>query len=301
VNQTTPLSFGTIAVGQSSSTQSFSITNTGGGTLSGSVSESCPDFEITAGNGAYNLTAGQSVTVHVRFTPQSAGVKTCTIDTGTPCSVDVSCTGTGDPAPLCSVSTDELDFETLTVGEVSSTQSVTVKNVGGGILSGSVSVNCADFEITSGGGPYSLAAGESVIVQVRFAPKSSGSKRCNVTASTCNTIVLCLGTAEAVNPPYCVVVNSTLSFGGQRVGTCSYERWFSIENQGGGTLSGTVSASCSGFEIVSGGGAYNLAPGVTLYVNVRFCPGTAGYFSCTIDTGAPCSVKVSCTGLGLPF
>jgi hypothetical protein len=288
-------------VGQSSSTQSFSITNTGGGTLGGSVSEICPDFEITSGSGAYSLTAGQSVTVQVRFSPQSVGLKTCTIDTGTPCSIDVSCTGTGDLAPVCSVSKDELDFETIAAGEISSPQSFSIKNTGGGTLGGSVSEICADFEITSGSGAYSLAAGESVTVQVRFAPQSAGSKRCNVTASTCNTLVLCLGTAEAANPPYCVVTGSVLNFGGVRVGNCSYNQSFSIQNQGGGTLSGTVSASCADFEIVSGGGPYNLTAGATLYVNVRFCPGAAGYKMCTIDTGTPCAVKISCAGLGTSF
>ena len=301
VSQTTPLSFGTISVGQSSSAQSFSITNTGGGTLSGSVSESCPDFEITSGGGSYNLTAGQSVTVRVRFTPQSVGAKNCTIDTGTPCSVDVSCTGTGDLAPVCSLSKDELDFETLTVGEISSTQSFSIKNTGGGILSGDVSENCPDFEITSGGGSYSLAAGESVTVELRFSPQTSGYKSCVIYSNTVCNGVFCLGTAMAVIPPYCVVVNSTLDFGTIKVGNCSYERWFSIQNQGGGTLSGTVSASCESFEIVSGGGPYNLAKGVTLSVGVRFCPKTFGYKACTIDTGTPCSVKISCTGFGSPF
>jgi hypothetical protein len=78
--------------------KTFSITNTGGGTLSGSVSETCDHYEITAGGGAYALAADESVVVTVRFEPTAGDTQLCTIETGTDCS-NVSCTGVGyDPS-----------------------------------------------------------------------------------------------------------------------------------------------------------------------------------------------------------
>jgi hypothetical protein len=93
-----PLSFdfGLLGVGRCSESRQFAIVNNGGGTLTGSVSEACPDFEIVSGGGPYALSAGQSRAVEVRFCPQSVGVKNCTIETGNPACPDVTCTGTGE-------------------------------------------------------------------------------------------------------------------------------------------------------------------------------------------------------------
>jgi len=93
----TSLNFGTVQV-SSSSNRTFTITNDGGGTLSGSVSESCSHYSIVSGGGPYNLGAGQSRSVTVRFSPSSSGTKTCTISTGSACA-SVSGTGIGDPEP----------------------------------------------------------------------------------------------------------------------------------------------------------------------------------------------------------
>jgi hypothetical protein len=76
----------------------FDISNTGGGTLSGTVSEACAEYSLV-GDATYSLTAGQSKTFTVRFAPTSAGVKNCTVETGNGACVDVSCTGTGEEGP----------------------------------------------------------------------------------------------------------------------------------------------------------------------------------------------------------
>jgi hypothetical protein len=295
----TTLSFGTYPVGQCTTTQNFTITNTGGGTLSGSVSESCTDFEITSGSGSYSLTAGQSRTVSVRFCPQSGGLKNCTIDTGTPCTQDVACTGTGDPAAVCTVSPTSLSFGTIQVGQCSGTQDFTITNTGGQTLSGTVSESCTDFEITSGSGAYSLAAGQSRTVSVRFCPQSAGAKNCPVdTGTPCTQDVTCTGTGDPA--PVCTVSPTTLSFGTYPVGQCTTTQNFTITNTGGGTLSGSVSESCTDFEITSGSGSYSLTAGQSRTVSVRFCPQSGGLKNCTIDTGTPCTQDVACTGTGDP-
>jgi subtilisin family serine protease len=64
------LDFGVIPLG-SSLDKSFTITNTGGGVLSGSASTN-PPYSIVAG-GSYSLSGGQSQTVTVRFAPTTLG------------------------------------------------------------------------------------------------------------------------------------------------------------------------------------------------------------------------------------
>jgi len=91
----TSLNFGTVPVGSSASL-SFTITNTGGGTLSGTVTEACPDFSVFPNS--YSLGPGASQAFTVTFTPTSPGYKSCTIYTTSPCS-NVFAEGTGAGAP----------------------------------------------------------------------------------------------------------------------------------------------------------------------------------------------------------
>ena len=86
----TALDFGTVLPG-TALTRDFTISNTGGGTLSGTVSEGCAPYSILSG-AAYSLGAGQSQTVTVQFQSATTGSFACTLDTGGACA-DVSATG----------------------------------------------------------------------------------------------------------------------------------------------------------------------------------------------------------------
>ena len=63
--------FGTVGIG-SSADRSFVVQNTGGGTLTGTVT-AAPPFSILSG-GSFSLTLGATQTVVVRFTPTTSGV-----------------------------------------------------------------------------------------------------------------------------------------------------------------------------------------------------------------------------------
>jgi formylglycine-generating enzyme required for sulfatase activity len=73
--------------------KTFQIRNIGGGTLTGAVSASCPQFTIVSGGGAYALGLGQWREVTVQFTPTAAGTYYCTIATGNVDCPGVGCTG----------------------------------------------------------------------------------------------------------------------------------------------------------------------------------------------------------------
>jgi len=87
-----------VVVGGSKDT-TFVISNTGGEALTGLVSETCEHYSIPSGSGAFNITAGNSVTVTLRFTPTTLGLHACTIETGTAVCGTVACTGTGAAPP----------------------------------------------------------------------------------------------------------------------------------------------------------------------------------------------------------
>jgi hypothetical protein len=171
----TSLDFDTVCVGEYSDT-TFTISNTEGGTLSGTVSEACADYSLV-GDVSYNLTAGESDTFTVRFEPQSSGPKNCTIETGNDLCSDVECSGVGEE-PECDISPTSLDFDTVCVGDSLDT-TFTITNTGRCTLSGTLSETCDDFSIV-GSPSYNLGAGESDTFTVRFEPQSSGPKNCTI-------------------------------------------------------------------------------------------------------------------------
>lgn len=161
--------FGTVAVGLTAD-RTFTVRNAGGGILTGSAATSFP-FSIVAG-GSYSLAAGASQAVTVRFTPTLAQTYngSITFSGGGGTTVQVMGNGAVQPQPILSLSPASLAFGSVAVGS-SVDLNFTVQNTGGGTLSGSASVP-APFSIVSGS-PYSLTAGQSIFVWVRFAPTSA--------------------------------------------------------------------------------------------------------------------------------
>ncbi len=285
------LEFGVVEVGESRDLE-FSLTNTGGGNLTGTVSLDCEDYSLVGGGGDYDLGSGESRTVTVRFTPTTEGASVCTVQTGAQCE-EVAMTGTGSEAPVCLVSPSTLDFGSVTLGQ-SKDLSLTLANTGGGFLEGTITESCPDFAVVSGGGDFSIAGGSSMTISVRFTPGSPGAASCQLlTGSSCGEISL-IGSGESL--PVCGVEPATLDFGTLPVGS-SKDLTVTLTNDGGGVLSGSVSEACAPFAIVSGGGSYSLSAGQSRSVTVRYTPTAPGQNDCTLATGGACA-EVPMTGAG---
>jgi hypothetical protein len=177
----------------------FTITNTGGDTLRGEVSETCNHFSIISGAGSYSLTAGQSHDVTVRFQPTSTGQQQCTVETGEDLCADVFCAGIGVQPADCLVQPDTLDFGTVAVDD-SLDLTFIVTNTGGDTLRGAVSESCDPFTIISGGGPFALAASETLLVGVRFIPPDKVVYNCTIDiGDTLCANVFCTGEGDPMS------------------------------------------------------------------------------------------------------
>lgn len=222
------LSFSVSVVGGSDS-EEFTITNVGGGTLSGSVAEGCPEFTVSSGT--YNLEAGESRTFTVTYTPQDCGNDVCTVDTGTPCEVegDVSCTASGPNQPVCLVDPVSLSFSVATIG-ASDSKTFTITNTNCGTLSGGVSWSCPEFSVVPS--TYDLGRNQSKIFTVTYSPTDCGDDVCAVSTGSGCLAVSC----TAAGPPCptesiaCVAPN-----GGETwcVGTAQSVEWVSQNYAGG--------------------------------------------------------------------
>jgi hypothetical protein len=288
------IDFGAMFVGEHADT-TFIITNSGGGTLDGTVDEACAHYSILSGFGPFSLAADETLTVAVRFQPAAGGTHPCTIATQTPLCSDVSLTGVGQEPPACVVYPDSVDFGTVTVG-ISRDTTFFITNTGGGTIAGTVGEACAHYSIVSGGGPYALAAAETLVVTVRFEPTAIGTQGCAIeTGDALCSDVICSGIGGP--PPECAVAPDSLDFGTVSMGGSS-DLTFTVLNTGGGLLNGSISEPCSHYSLTSGGGPYSLAASETLTVMVRFEPTAEGTFTCTVETGQPLCSDVHATGAG---
>jgi len=285
------LAFGDVNIG---STQDFNFTiaNNGCETLTGVISESCPEFSIVAGGGAYSLGVGFTRTVTVRFAPTSIGDKTCTITTG--CR-DYTCTGRGTSSVACSVSPTSIDFGTVFIGSCSDrsvtiTNNSTMMNLAGTVALPSTPA-CSNYSIPVGGGAYSIPPGATHTFTVRYCPDACATDNCTVSTGCADVPMVGEGTGGG-----CAVSVDSLDFGTITVGgPSSVDKAFTITNTGCTVISGIVTESCTHYYLV-GQVNYSLLPGESQAFAVRFMPEALGTHVCTIDTGAPCDVGIVCTG-----
>jgi len=103
--------------------------------------------------------------------------------------------------------------------------------------------------------------------------------------------------AVAVSSPTISVMPNSLDFGTVNANT-SIDRSFTVQNVGGGALTGNANTTAP-FAILSGG-SYTLSAGQIVTVSVRFSPTTAGIFSGSVTfTGGGGASKVV-TGVAVP-
>ena len=181
----TTRSFGNLTVGQTSATQSFTITNTGGvasGTISTTLTGQDPSqFSVTA-NGCLGqtLAPGGMCTITARFQPGSAGAKSALINGAAAPggSVSAALNGNGIPAAAIALTPAAHDFGSVAVNDTTGVQVFTLTNVGGsatGVPAISLSgANPTQFTSTSTCAS-ALQPLQTCAISVRFSPTTLGS------------------------------------------------------------------------------------------------------------------------------
>ena len=201
------------------------------------------------------------------------------------------------PHPQAAVSVTAIDFGTVALSQ-SRARSVTLSNTGTGTLTGTVAVSCAAYSIESGGGPYSLAAGESRTIDVRFAPDAIGDFPCELTLGDAAPPIALLGSAALQNPgARAIVLPDTIPFGAVRLGQTE-NRAFELLNAGTAPLLVNVSSASNDFEVVVGGGSREIPAGTSITVVVAFHPSSGGPLSAALELGPACP-QVGVSGLGI--
>lgn len=298
------ITFGDVAIG-SSATQSLSLTNTG--TTPASISQatiSGSGFTVVGVNPSGPVPVGHSVTVQVRFTPQSIDTTTGTFSIESDAAnspLHVSLNGKGIHAGLA-VSPSSLSFGNALVGQ-SSTQTVQLKNT----EKSSVTLNLATmtgntFSMSGLSLPATIAAGQSVSFAVQFAPTTTGKAAGSVTFtdSAANSPQTLTFTGTGVTTLASLNATPTpVAFGNVKVGSAA-KQVVTLTNAGNVTETITqVSPSGSGYSVTGIAVPLSLPAGNNTSFTVQFAPTATGTATGSVSVSATSSASDPSVSVGL--
>ncbi len=168
------VNFGQVKLGSSTSTsvvltndRSWNITIKGMQVLGSGFSASGLGFPAT-------LSPGQSVTLTVSFSPKSAGLTGGSVFLQDGIDIPLSGTGTSSSSGQLTLSPAALNFGNVDVGSTG-TQAIVLSATGSSVTVSSGNSSNAEFAIAGGSFPFTINAGQSVSVNVNFAPTAGGS------------------------------------------------------------------------------------------------------------------------------
>jgi hypothetical protein len=304
----TSLAFGSVPV-SSSKTLSETITNTGGTSVTISqVGVSGSGFSATGITAPVTLTAGQSASFSVLFTPTAAGAVsgnvTITSNASNP-TLTIPLTGTGTASGALASNPTSLAFGSVPVG-TTQTLSETVTNTGGtSVTISQVSISGSAYTLNGIAAPVTLTAGQSASFTVSFAPTVAGAVSGNVTV-----------TSNASNPTLTIPLSGTgstagalganptsLAFGSVPVGN-NNSLLETLTNTGGASITiSQVAASGSGFSESGLSTPMTLTSGQSFSFTVSFDPlspgAVSGNLTVTSNASNPTlTIPLSGTGTG---
>ncbi len=303
----TTVSFGNQFLATTSSPQQLSITNSGSADLIisnmalGGINPG--DYAITAGPFPLTITAGNSISVPITFTPGGLTTRSATLTithnaTGSP--TPVTLTGVG-VAPSVKLSTTSLTFGSQNVGATSAPQGVTVTNQGtANLVITSLSftgAQAAEFAVAPAppaSFPITVTPNGSIVLNVTFAPASSGPRAAtlniadNASGSPQQVSVSGTGTAPAVTftPP-------SVDFGTVLVNTSSSPSFVTVSNTGNGPLVisavNMTGAQPGDFQVANPALPITVVAGSATTFTVTFKPTAGGTRAATLSltTNAP--------------
>ena len=295
----TSWNYGNVNVGSSTSF-TVTVTNEGSANLNitstGFVGTDAAQFTIVSGGGSTILGPGLSYDLVVRFTPTTIGARTGALrllnNDPDENPKDVPLNGNGTPVPVPDIAVTPLswNYGQIVIGS-SASITFTVSNQGSENLSVTstdlVGSDAGLFNIVSGGGSFTLTPGATRDIVINFAPSTTGFKTGTLRLTSNDPDenprdVSLIGYGSQTAAPDIDVSPALKIFGNVPIGSNTLV-FFSVKNEGtlGLEVTGTslIGTNTDQFQIMSGGGAFSLAPGASRDVSVNFKPTGTGVLS----------------------
>ena len=301
------LGFGSVTTGSSASLTE-TLTNSGATSVAiSAASTTGSGFNVSGLTLPTTLTAGQSVSFSIKFSPTAGGSVTgnlaITSNASNP-TLAIPLSGTGVAQGTLGSNPTSLNFGSVTVGSNQSL-SETVTNTGGSSVTISqATISGTGFSLSGISTPLTLAAGQSATFSVAFAPQSAASSSGNVTI-----------TSTASNPTLTIPVTGTgvtqgtlgsnptsLSFGNVTIGS-NQSLSETVTNTGGSSV--TISQAAitgTGFSLSGITTPLTLTAGQSTTFSVKFAPtsavGASGNVTLTSTASNP-TLTIPVTGNGV--
>ncbi|MGA2459499.1 MAG: choice-of-anchor D domain-containing protein, partial [Terriglobales bacterium] len=250
----TSLALGNVQVGSSASL-SETLTNTGGTSLTiSAAAASGTGFSLSGLALPVTLTAGQSTSFTVLFSPTASGAASGSISitsTGSNPNLSIPLSGTGVTQGTLTANQTSLAFGSVQIGN-STSLSETLSNTGGSSLTiSAATVSGTGFSLSGLTLPVTLTARQSTSFTVLFSPTASGAASGSVSitsnASGSNLSIPLSGTG--VTQGTLTANQTSLAFGSVQVGN-SASLSETLSNTGGSSLTiSAATASGTGFSL----------------------------------------------------
>jgi Putative Ig domain/Abnormal spindle-like microcephaly-assoc'd, ASPM-SPD-2-Hydin len=274
------LRFGAIAVGQTE-TLLVTVTNTGrtSATVSG-IAVGNSEFTTSSLSLPLLLAAGQSVNLTVSFAPTTTGWTGGTIKfLSNASSANLNVGGTGTSSLAVSASPSIVSFGQVAIGATSSVPVVLTNARSWQVTLWSLQTMGSGFSISGPSFPVTLGVGQSVRLNVVFAPQSAGATGGSLFVSGPALAIPLTGTgiASAHSPAGQITSNpASLAFGSAKVGS-SVTLANSITNTGGSSVTiSQATATGAGFSISGLSVPVVLNPGASVNFSAVYAPQSAG-------------------------
>jgi Abnormal spindle-like microcephaly-assoc'd, ASPM-SPD-2-Hydin/Protein of unknown function (DUF1573)/Transmembrane protein 131-like N-terminal len=300
------LNFGNVAAG-SSTTQNVQVSNTGNSSVTVTQAAASGAGISVGGLGApVTLAPSQSLALRVTFAPTAAGATAGSVTVTNNDGVNAVAAVTGTQVqPGLSLTPTSASFGSVVTGNTNS-QTVQIKNNGTASLTVSqATVTGAGFTLSGLAVPLTLTPGQSGNFNVQYAPQSAGSVSggVSIVSNAPNSPATVALSATGVVASHTISVNpGSLSFGSVNDGS-SAAQGFTVTNTGNSNVAiSGISATGTGYSLLSGAGAVTLSPNQSTSVSVQFLPSAAGSASGSVNivsnaTGSASSVVLSGTGV----
>ncbi len=307
-------SFGNQTTNTNSTSKTFTLTNSGPGTLNITSLglSNATDFSITGGT----CVAGSSIplngtcTVITQFNPTSTGSKNSALNIVSNASgaLSANLTGTGvaPAAPIITTSVNSLSFGYQAINTASGAKTLTVSNTGNASLSligmtlgNGFSKDNASTTCSIGG---NIVAGSSCNIGIVFNPNTSADFNTSllVESNAGSKTIGLTGSSITVTPIASLSSIDGNDFGSVNINTTSTAKTFRITNTGSAVLNFTRIVASSNFAL-SHNCTASLNPQASCDIQVNFTPITTGILTgtLTIEHNAGIATTANLTGTGV--
>ncbi|HYM74963.1 MAG TPA: choice-of-anchor D domain-containing protein [Candidatus Dormibacteraeota bacterium] len=296
------LKFGVVALGQSES-QLITLTNTGHTDVTVSaISASVSGFSVSGVNLPLTIAAGQSTTGNVIFAPTTegwSGGKVTITSNASNASLRLDVSGSGAKSVALTAAPSSLSFGQLPVGGNATLPLVLTNTRNWKVTVTAFQAVGTGFSVNSPNVPYVLSGGQSVTLNVTFAPQFAGLTGGGIAVSGPNLNIPLTGTGTTTGT--LTIAPTALNFGNVDVGNTTTQALTLGATSGSVTVS-SASSNSSQFAIAGASFPLTINAGQSTAFNVVFAPTAGGSASGTLTLSSNASnsrMTESVTGTGI--